>query len=280
MTFVRNSLFATMVVVGLNTPVLGQETPAAETVLATVNGTQITLGHVVALAERLPGQYQDVDDVTLFNGILDQLIQQTLLGEVADTSSKRIMLSRENEERALLATTAIEQLVDAELTEEAIQKAYDEQFSNLPAEPEFNASHILVETEEEALAVIEMIEGGADFAETAKEKSTGPSGPNGGSLGWFGKGAMVPEFENTVTSLEVGAVSAPVQTQFGWHVVKLNDARDKPAPTLAEVRNDVSANLRQAIITAKISSLESAAEIVRNTTEIDPALIRNGELLD
>lgn len=280
MTIIRKSLLTAAFLSSTMSVGFAQSTPNAETVLATVNGAQITLGHVLALASRLPDQYQQVDDATLFNGILDQLIQQSLLSTTADTSIKSVQIAQENEQRAFLATTAIDQLVAAELTEDALKAAYDEQFGNMPAEPEFNASHILVETEEEAKAIIEMIAGGADFAETAKEKSTGPSGPSGGQLGWFGKGAMVPEFEQAVLELEKDGVSEPVKTQFGWHVVKLNDMRDKPAPTLADVRGDLEANLRNTIIKSAIENLEAEGDIVRNAAEIDPAIVRDRTLLD
>lgn len=280
MRIIRKSLLTAAFLSSTAIASFAQSTPNADTVLATVNGTQITLGHVLALVSRLPEQYQQVDDATLFDGILDQLIQQSLLSTEADTSVKSVQIAKANEERAFLATVAIDQIVAENLTEDAIKAAYDEQFGNQPAEPEFNASHILVETEEEAKAIVEMIAGGADFAETAKEKSTGPSGPSGGQLGWFGKGAMVPEFEQAVIGLDKGAVSDPVQTQFGWHVVKLNDTRDKPAPTLADVRNDIEANLRRQIIEAEIERLEGASDVVRNAADIDPAIIRDTTLLD
>ena len=138
-----------------------------------------------------------------------------------------------------------------------------------------------METEEEAREIMETVKGGADFAETAKEKSTGPSGPGGGSLGWFGKGAMVPAFEVAVVELEPGEVSEPVQTQFGWHVIKLNETRTAEAPALEDVRTDIENQLRQQTLQAEIERLAEAADVDRKDVEsIDPAVLKQTELLE
>jgi len=139
----------------------------------------------------------------------------------------------------------------------------------------------LVETEEDALAVKAEIEGGADFAEVAKEKSTGPSGPSGGSLGWFGPGMMVPAFETAVAELEVGDISAPVKTQFGWHIIKLEDKRSKEAPALEEVKAELETQVRQIKAQAMIEELTAAATVDRTAAEgIDPTVLTNIGLLE
>jgi peptidyl-prolyl cis-trans isomerase C len=110
--------------------------------------------------------------------------------------------------------------------------------------------------------------------------STGPSGPNGGELGWFGAGMMVSEFETAVMNMDVGTVSAPVQTQFGWHVIKLNDMRDKPLPTLDEMRDQLIGQLQDTLINQKIEELTADAVIVSgNIDEIDPSILSNVEIL-
>ncbi|MEM8802624.1 MAG: peptidylprolyl isomerase, partial [Pseudomonadota bacterium] len=148
-------------------------------------------------------------------------------------------------------------------------------------EVEFNASHILVETEDEAKALITELEGGADFAQLAMDKSTGPSGPRGGELGWFGLGAMVAPFEEAVATMEPGAISAPVQTQFGWHVIKLNETRVKNAPPLEQVQAQLSDEIRRVAIEGLVEELTAGAEITRATAEeIDPALLDSFELLE
>jgi peptidyl-prolyl cis-trans isomerase C len=187
----------------------------------------------------------------------------------------------ENEERALLAAEEVGALLETAVTDEAIQKAYDATYANAEGETEFKAAHILVETEEEAKAVAEEVKGGADFAEVAKAKSTGPSGPNGGALGWFGKGMMVPEFETAVMALEPGAVSDPVQTQFGWHVIKLEETRVKEAPALDEVRGELKAKVEQEAVKAHIDALVEKANVDKSGAEgIDPANLSNLDLLE
>jgi len=253
----------------------------ADTIVATVNGKDITLGHMIILKQRLPQQYQQLPPDVLFNGILDQLVQQTLLGETVAELSLEGQLTLENEDRAVRAAEALRVVVDEAVTEDAIQAAYERLYGDLEPETEYNASHILVETEDEAKALITELESGSDFAELAKEKSTGPSGPRGGELGWFGKGAMVAPFEEAVVNMEVGGISAPVQTQFGWHVIKLNETRIKDAPSLDQVRAEVTEDVRMGAIEARVTELSDAASVERKTVEeIDPTLLDDLSLLD
>ncbi|PIB26542.1 hypothetical protein BFP76_11620 [Amylibacter kogurei] len=279
MNFIQKTAATFGVIAGMAAPSFAEDING-DTVLATVNGTKITAAHVVTLVDRLPPNYAALDDKVLFDGILDQLIQQTLLADTANTDSKRVKLARENEERALLATVALDALGDTAITEEALAKEYEAEFGDLPEEPEFKAAHILVETEETAKELIAALEGGAEFGELAKEKSTGPSGPNGGDLGWFGQGQMVPEFEEAVAAMEVGGVSAPVKTQFGWHVIKLNEKRNKPAPTMEEVKESLEDSLRGKAVEAEITRLEAEGEIDKLEVSDDYSFIRNTTFLD
>jgi peptidyl-prolyl cis-trans isomerase C len=241
-----------------------QDTPTAATVLATVNGTEITLGHVIALRGRLPEQYQSLPDDVLLDGILEQLIQQTVLAQSMEGEiDARLTATLENERRTLLAGERLQRVTEQEVTDEALKEAYEARFADLLPENEYNASHILVATEDEAKALIAKLEAGADFAELARENSTGPSGPNGGDLGWFGAGQMVKPFEDAVLGLAVGEVSAPVETQFGWHVVKLNDMRTKAAPTLDEMREELAMDLQRQRIEQELDRLTAEATITR-----------------
>jgi peptidyl-prolyl cis-trans isomerase C len=261
------------------TPSFSQEA-GADTVVASVNGNDITLGHMIAMLDALPEQYKQLPDDVLFQGILEQLIQQSLLAETVTPAPRSVELQLENDRRALLASLAMEELVSAAATDEALQALYDERFANVDPGTEYNASHILVKTEEEAKAVIAELEAGADFAELAREKSTGPSGPNGGALGWFGKGTMVAPFEEAVVALKPGEISGPVQTQFGWHVIKLNETRPAPKPTLDEVRQTLLDEIQQRTIEAKLQELTAKADIQRpDVSGIDPALLRNLDLI-
>ena len=253
----------------------------ASTVLATVNGQDITLGHIIVAHSQLPEQYQALPDDVLLTGILEQLVQQEIVATSArDDLSTALRLGLENEERAYVAALTLDEIAMEDISDEDLQAAYDAEFGEMEAVTEYNASHILVATQEEAQALVEELEGGADFAELAREHSTGPSGPNGGQLGWFTAGMMVPSFEEAVFELEVGEVSAPVETRFGWHVVILNDSREQAAPALEEVREQLEEGLRQSRVDAHIESLTAAAEIDRPELDIDPALIRNLDLLD
>ncbi|WP_108483826.1 foldase protein PrsA [Oceaniglobus ichthyenteri] len=274
MTKLRNF---TAVLALIASPALAQD---ADTVVATVNGTDITLGHMIVLQQRLPEQYQQLPDQVLFEGILEQLIQQTALGQQITEMNKRATLILENERRALLAGEVIDEAANESITDEALQSAYSAAYADASPEVEYQASHILVETEDEAKALIEELNNGADFAELAKEKSTGPSGPNGGDLGWFGAGMMVPEFETAVQTLKVGEIAPPVQTQFGWHVVILTDTRQKEAPSLDNVRDELINTIRQESVAALIEQITEQADIVRPETDaIDPALLRDDTLL-
>jgi peptidyl-prolyl cis-trans isomerase C len=263
-------------------PAMAQDETGIDTVVATVNGTDITIGHMMAARAILPEQYQQLPDEVLFNGLLDQLVQQTALAQSFDGDlPRRIDIQLENERRSLTAGEKIEEIMAQPLDDGAVQAAYDAQYGEAGPEQEYNASHILVETEEEAKAIQEEIEGGADFETVAREKSTGPSGPSGGSLGWFGPGMMVPEFETAVVGMEPGAVSDPIQTQFGWHVIKLNEVRTKDAPALEEVRGDLELQVRQTRAQEEIEKLASAAEVDRSGAEgIDPAILKQIELLE
>ncbi|MXU64767.1 peptidylprolyl isomerase [Oceanomicrobium pacificus] len=265
-------------------PVTAQDTDySADTVLATVNGTEITLGHVIALRSKLPQDYQSIPDEILFPGILDQLVDQTLLSQKIEEERggvpTGVRLSTENERRGLMAALALRELEPPAPSDAELQEAYETYILSEEPTPEFNASHILVESEDEAAAIVAELEGGADFAELAMEKSTGPSGPNGGELGWFGPGMMVPPFEEAVMALEAGGISAPVQTQFGWHVIKLNDQRMTEPPSLEDARPELENLLRQEGVEAALDEIREAAEITRDLEAVPADAFRNTDLI-
>lgn len=260
---------------------MAQDTPDADSVIATVNGTEITLGQMIMARTTLPEQYLSLPDDVLFNGILDQLIQQSVLAQtVGEAAPRRVEIALENERRALLAAAVVDEILKGAVTDEALQKAYDETFANAEPTREWNASHILVETEAEAKALIERLGAGEDFGALAQEASSDTSAANGGQLGWFESGMMVPDFEAAVVALEPGAVSAPVQTQFGWHVVKLNETRLRDVPTIDEVRDELRPQVERAAVQARLDELTAAATVDRAGTDIDPALIKNLDLLE
>lgn len=279
MNFITKTTASFLMLATLSMPAFSDDL-TADTVLATVQDTKITVAHIVALIDRLPQNYQALDDKILFEGALDQMIQQTLLGKIIDPNTKQIKIIRENENRVLLADIALEEIAANALTEDAIKAAFKEDYSNLPIEPEFKAAHILVDTQETAKKLIKELTDGKDFTDLAKEKSTGPSGPNGGDLGWFGKGQMVPEFENAVKNMKPGEISSPIKTQFGWHVIKLMETRNKPAPTLEDIRPELEKNIRIKAIETKIKELETNAKVEKFEISSDFSFIRNKKLLN
>lgn len=265
-----------------------QDTPArdydASTVLATVNGTAITLGNVIAMRDRLPPQYQNLPDDVLLSGLLDQLVNQQLLATAESASPEsdplQVKLAVENERRTVLAGIAATAAVADAVDDAKVQAAYDKLVADFEPQPEFNAAHILVDSEDKAKALKAEIDGGKDFAEVAKENSSDGSAASGGDLGWFGAGQMVPEFETAVTALEVGQVSDPVQSQFGWHVIKLNEKRETTPPTLEQARAQIENQLREAALEAKLEELRAGATIDKPETGLPAAAIRDSDLLN
>jgi peptidyl-prolyl cis-trans isomerase C len=262
----------------------GAETaaPTRDSVVATVNGTAITLGEVLVAASRLPPQYQMLPPEILFPGLVDQLVQQELLAQTVTGLPARAEIALQVERRTLLAGEAIGAIMGETVSDEAVQAAYDAQYGSQEPGVEWNASHILVGSEEEAQAVLDRLGSGEEFAALAQELSTDTgSGAQGGQLGWFGPGMMVPEFEQGVAGLEPGAVSQPVQSQFGWHVIRLEETRPQPVPTLDDVRGEIEAQLRQEAVEARLAELTEAGAVDLAPAEaFDPATALDPSLLD
>jgi peptidyl-prolyl cis-trans isomerase C len=265
---------------GMSAPAFA-EGETSDTVVASINGVDITLGHMAMLRDGLPQQYQALPDDVLFKGILEQLIQQAALAQsIEDKLSKREEASLANERRAFLAGAALQSVVAGVVTDEALQAAYDARFKDAAPQTEYNASHILVASEEEAAKLKAEIDAGADFAELAKVHSTDGAAAGGGSLGWFGLGMMVKDFEDAVVAMKVGEVAGPVKTDFGWHLVKLNETRIAAAPSLDEMRGELASEIEQAAVQARIEELTSAATITRSDEGIDPAALRDQTLFN
>ncbi len=257
------------------------EDPNMNTVVATVDGKEILLGEMIISRAQLPQQYLQLPDEVLWEGVLDQLIQQQLLANAVEKVPARVELAISNDRRGLLAAELIDALSAELITDEAIQAAYDEQFANVEPVLEYSAAHILLASEEEAAAAKLRADSGEDFAELARQLSTGPSGPSGGDLGWFSQGMMVQEFQTAVENMEPGQVSDPVQTQFGWHIIKLNETRNRPNPSIEEMRDELAGKLQEELVTNKIAELTAAADISRpEEGAFDPAVLKNLDLLE
>jgi len=254
----------------------------ADTVVATVNGETITLGQLIAMRQGLDAQTtQGLPDTALWDLMLDQMIRQTAVAQAAGKElSKRDQAGLEIERRAYLAGSVLEKVAAAEPTEEELKAAYDQVFGSETApKVEYNAAHILVKTKEEAEAIQKQLQEGGDFGAIAAEKSTDPgSAPNKGDLGWFQPEQMVAPFSDVVKTLKKDEVSAPVETQFGWHVIKLIDQREVQPPKLEEVKDQLAVQIRRDKVQAEIEKRVADAK-VEKTEGLSPDLLGKTDLL-
>ena len=249
------------------------------TVVATVGETELTLGHMLDVKRQLPDQYQSLDDNTLFNGIIEQLIQQELLASSMTKDPSWLAIAMQNQRRNILSSVVINELRTNAVTERALQAAYAAKFPVGSGEQEYKASHILVETEQKARELLALLDGGADFSGLATEHSTGPSGPRGGDLGWFGKGQMVAPFEKAVMGMEAGNYTGPVQTQFGYHLIFLNDRRETSSPAFEDVRSELEVEIQNAAVEEHLRGLMATANVIMPTEWIDPSILSTLDLI-
>ena len=198
--------------------------------------------------------------------LLNELVNTFILSNSAEgqTLAKQPDLTAAIDvSRARLITQALIEntLENSPVTDDEIKAVYNEQYAG-KTKQEFKARHILVKTEDEAKALIKQLDGGADFAQLAKEHSTGPSSSAGGDLGWFEKDMMVKPFADTVASMTNGThSSSPVNTQFGWHIILREDAKDLGAVELAQVKDDIISSLRTQKLRALINKLRENAKV-------------------
>jgi len=239
--------------------------PAVEgVVLATVNGSPLTQSMLDVYTSQRTAQNPDAD-ANSQEAILNELIALELMRQESITkglnSRPEVIATLNQQERTALAGVAIKDFMAGNpVTDEDAQAFYDEQMGT-PGQ-EYNARHILVETEEAAAEIIAQLDGGADFSELAKEKSTGPSGASGGQLGWFGAGQMVQPFADATAALEKGSYTkTPVQTQFGWHVIMLDDTRESTPPPFDDVKDRLKMLLVNQKLQQHIEQMKAAATI-------------------
>ncbi|OKH87746.1 peptidylprolyl isomerase [Thalassospira sp. TSL5-1] len=272
----KTLLAASLASVLLASPALAQDSaPAQDKVLATVNGEKIMESEVRATQQGLPAQYRQYPFEALKPMLLDREISQRLLTMAGEKSGlnddKEVKERVAAMKRRIVAETYLDRQIDKIVTEDAVKKRYEEFVKTNEPENEVHARHILLKTEDDAKAVIKELDGGADFAELAKEKSTGPSGPNGGDLGFFTHEQMVPEFADAAFKMEPGTYSKePVKTQFGWHVIKVEETKKGEQPTFEEKRNELAAEMTQEAYKKIIADLRADAKI-DNTLETPEA---------
>lgn len=235
-------------------------------VVAKVGDTEVTEADIAFASQDFADQLSQVPPTQWRKILTDVVVDMTVLANAAREAgiAEEDAFKRQVEFLTMraLRNAYLAREIEGKISEDAVQAAYDKEFADYQGEEERKARHILVKTKEEAEAVIAELDGGRDFAELAQEKSTGPSGPNGGDLGYFTRGRMVKEFEDAAFALEVGAHSKePVETQFGWHVIKVEDARKQPAPELSEVRERLRQELLRARYTEVLEDLKSKTSI-------------------
>ncbi|MBT6094384.1 MAG: peptidylprolyl isomerase [Rhodospirillaceae bacterium] len=272
MTSLRARLIAATFITAIALPALAA---GDDPVVATVNGQNILKSQIEAAHKLLPKQYQQVPFEQIFPALVDSVIDTNLAA--ADARARKLHEEAEFRDQMrriedqILQRTVLQKEMTRNITPEALKKRYDAMVAGLGEKEEVHARHILMKTEKEAKAVIADLEKGGDFAELAKKKSTGPSGPNGGDLGYFGKGQMVPEFETAAFAMEKGTYSkAPVKTQFGFHVIKVENRRKAEAPTFASVAEQLGNEISQERGAAYVENLRKKSKITRFTLDGKP----------
>lgn len=240
--------------------------------VARVNGADITEAELSFAEAEVGSEIAGLPVEARRRVLLEYLVEAHLFADAA--AKEQLGKGKEFEERLAyyklraLRDTFYEKKVREGVTEAQARAAYNEQIAKIVPEPEVHARHILVKTEQEAKELVKKLRGGADFVELAKKTSTGPSADAGGDLGYFSRGQMVKPFEDAAFALKPGQISDPVQTEFGWHIIKVEDRRNHPVPSFDEVKDQLMASLVQNQLKTVVQSLRASAKI----EVIDPAL--------
>jgi peptidyl-prolyl cis-trans isomerase C len=247
---------------------LAQTEPPPDTVVAIIDGQPLRRADVIESASNLPAPYQQQME-QIFPALIERLIDLKLLAEegrrrnLQDDAGVRAEVAKFEEQA--IREALLDQFLKERVTEDEIKKRYDEMVKAYQPEAEIRARHILVAEEATAKEIIAELEGGADFIELAKTKSIdAAAAQQGGDLGYFVKEQMVPEFADAAFALQVGEYTKqPVKTRFGWHIIKVEDKRNKPPPTLEEAREGINSELSQELVGTLLAELRSKSEIQR-----------------
>ena len=247
-------------------------------IVASVNKEKISLETMIHAMNELPSEIQSQPFMSYYEELLERVIDIKLIAQ----EGKKINLEEEPSVKAaidfvtekVLMQAFLSKYVQKNISEESLKASYNNYIADEISREEIKASHILLDTQNEAVEVIKMLNNGDDFAEVAKNKSTGPSGPSGGDLGWFKRGQMVPPFENAAFSLGQNEISQkPIQTQFGWHVIKVFEKRIPQAPSYENMKNNLIQDLERKIVSKKIQDLRNNALIEKlSSSELEPLL--------
>ena len=260
--------------------IYGQESLSAETPFIEVNGKIVKFGSAIIAFSKIQQSNRNFDQKTIFSQIVQQLVNEELLSQNIDKENQLTLLALEHEKRSAKAAQMVSKILKNFPNDELLNSAYKnltEQYKNAL---EYNASHILVKEEEQAKTILADLKGGSAFEEMAKEHSIGPTGKSGGKLDWFDLNSMVPEFSTALMVLSKGDISQPVKTKFGWHLIKLNETREKKIPELKDVKTQLVQNLRQKKINDYLNSLTKNSKITFLGKDINPNEIANIKLLE
>jgi len=239
----------------------------ANPVLAKVNGQEIRQSDVTIAEEELGPSLAQMDPATKKDNVLSFLIDMKIVAKAAedkkiadreDFKSKLAFARNRLLMDSLLAVEGKDAMTDANM-----KKVYDDAAKQITGEQEVHARHILVESEDEAKKVIEDLKKGADFAELAKKTSKDPGAADGGDLGFFTKDQMVPEFSAVAFALEPGKISDPVKSQFGWHVIKVEEKRNRKAPEFDQVKPQIEQYVVRKAQADYVTKLREAAKVER-----------------
>lgn len=243
--------------------------PSGDTPIATINGQTVPLDLFrLFFAERVR-QLNAPNSPELQNQVFNEFVNTLVTAQDAERQGldkePGVQYALDLQRIQLMSRLALQAAAEgAQPSDEALGKAYEERFGGAKR-TEYKARHILVATEEDARALIKEIDGGADFAELAKTKSLGPTGKTGGDLGWFDATQMVPPFTAAVANLKPGEHSKePVQTQFGWHVILLEETREAPPPALDDVRDELALDLQRQALSGYVADLRDKAKLDLN----------------
>lgn len=246
-------------------PAPAEKKPVDESpVVATVNGTPITENMLNTYQKQRQGRMPNDPGSHDRKALLDELINLELASQDGEKKGvdkdPEVYNKIEQQRRAVLASAAFaRQMRKHPITEEELKALYKEKVS---AGNEYKARHILVDSKEKAETLIAELDKGADFAELAKKHSTGPSGKNGGELGWFSPKSMVKPFAEAVTGMEKGSFThEPVQTQFGWHIIELEDARETTPPPFEQVKPQLEMFVRNQRVQDYLAKLRKNAQV-------------------
>jgi peptidyl-prolyl cis-trans isomerase C len=247
---------------------LGAASAQTDPVIAKVNGAEVKQSDLNAAEEELAGQLPPMAPEAKRDYLVTYVADMLLVAKaaedkkLADTDDFKKKMA--NARSKLLMEALLQAEAKAAVTDEAMKKVYDEAIKQMAEEEEVSARHILVETEDEAKKILADLKKGADFLAIAKEKSKDPgSKENGGDLGFFGKDQMVPEFANAAFKLDKGQLSEPVKSQFGWHIIRLDDKRKKQAPTFDQVKDQIQTFVQRRAQAEMITKLRESAKIER-----------------